>query len=363
MRQPTVDELFDKLENKKSDNEIKEIVENESINESVNILDNKEIMTDSNGIVEVKYGNEVYRIWKVEFIRPLIKMFLKKEYPDSVIVRELNKIDLTIFDNKSDEIIPVEIQKTPMRKTFHHSTFEDSIRRQLENNIRKYGKCWFFMDSEYIRYLQYGDIKSTNISINMTWFIELMKENKLKAFTIKYDGIVKELMIKDFDFLIEENDVTILNENKLKIYINVIRGYKYTQEEIEKFYSEIKLEKNQEYSARFIVSKNKRCKLYGHILQSISSLSMINDCLDMKNYYIEKSKSITINTGIFEIVGTYGTGNLVRFIDKFNICKYFPCYLRNKEQWDGYKGNNLTHSTFTMISNGSLKQHKTMMDY
>ena len=378
MRQPTIDELFDKLENEESINEIKESMKDKIITKDISVTVNKtDELYNENKFVEVKKGNEIYRTWKVKFIRPLIIKFLKELYPDSLIVREVNKIDITLFDNQTEIIIPIEIQKVPTikNKAFGHAEFEQKIRKQVEDNIENYGKCWLFIDLEYLRFLQSGDVKN-NTSIDMTWLVKYMKENKLEVFAIKYDGTVTKLTTKDFDFLKEmsqictfghENDERILNRNKLKIFRNVVLGNSFDQKEIDDFYKSFnkRIEKNIQNSASFFIKYgNERCKLYGYISQAIGDLKNTNSILNMNCLDIKHKQSI-LYLGIFDVVHSYGNckGNIINFIDKFDICKYFPGYLRNKEQWDGYKGNNLTHSTFIMIANGSLKQNKTMMNY
>jgi len=385
MTQPTIMDCFDRITIPESNNETEKIVEDEIISENITSpIDDKEIIIDSNGIIKIIISNIIYKTWTVELIISLIIKFLKEKCPDSLMIYELNKIDITIINKRTDEIIPVEIQKTIVRKQseertnhFSHSMFEQSIRKQLEDNITNYGKCWLFIDSEYLRYLQSG-ICETNISIDMTWLVKLMRENTLKVFAIKYDGTVKELTTKDFDFLkivsqtcvmSYDSDERVLNRNKLKMFKNVVLSYKFTQEEIDEFYKIFNNRANKKINSHafFIKHGNDRCKLYGYILSSIGNLSNINQILDMNTYQdsnsITKFKQYTVRLGIFEDAGTYGHSNLIKFVDKFDICKYFPGYIRNKKQWDGYKDNNLTHSTFTMIANGSLKQNKTMMDY
>lgn len=369
-------DLFDKFENKESNGEIKEIVKDEIMFENVNTSVTKEVITDPNGIVGVRYGNEIYRTWKVEFIRPFIYSFLKERCPSSLLVREVNDIDVTVFNKKSNRIVPVEIQKSILDMTsrkesrFRHTHFENMIRKQIEENIRDYDMCWFFMDSEYLRYLQDGSI-GKKTSVNLTWLIKLMREETLKVFSIKYDGFVRELAIKDFDFLekLHSSDEIILNKNKLKIYQNVLYGHNFTQEEISEFESEFdkRIDRSKEMCSSnfFKISDNERCKLYGFVRQALGNLSGINMCLDMNNDD-SSDKRNALNVGIFEIVGNCGNGNYVnhmKFVDKFDICKYFPGYLRQEKHWLTYKGNEMDGRTFSNMCRGFYKNTATIFDY
>ena len=345
---------------------------------------NNDINNNLNGIVEAKYKNGIYKTWTVELIRPFVIKYLKELYPISVIVRELNDIDITIVDEKSNDIIPVEIQKSIIKHenrvkntTFAHAHFEGAIRKQIEDNITNYEKCWFFMDSEYLRYLQSGNIGKTT-SINMTWLIKLMNDGSLKVFSIRYDGIVKELIINDLYFLKNishtcqigyDNDERILNRNKLKIYRNVIHGYKFTQEEIDSFYKKFD---NRAKDDIKIDSKNffmkygdERCKLYGYVFQAVGTLSTINKCLDM-NTNNPNDKLFATRLGIFETIGNYSYGSRgyhMKFVDKFDICKYFPGYLRQERHWLTYKGNEMDGRTFSNMCGGMYKNAATLFDY
>lgn len=80
------------------------------------------------------------RYWTVEEIRPHIIRYLKDKFPESIIMREFDKIDIMILGPN----IPVDIQKTYI----HHvngsvriSGFEDNTRRQIEINIQNCGQC------------------------------------------------------------------------------------------------------------------------------------------------------------------------------------------------------------------------------
>jgi len=381
-KQPTIDELFNKIELPELNNKIDEFTDDKVMYENIETLDIKKVITNLNGIVEVVINNVTYKTWMVELIKPHIIKFLEHRYLDSLIVFELNNIDITVIIKKTDEIIPSEIQKTVINKksstrtnSFHHSHFEGSVRKQITDNIENYGKCLLFIDSEYLRYLQSGDVKD-NTSIDMTWLVKYMKENKLEIFAIKYDGIIRELTTNDFNFLKKmsqvceigyNNDDRILNRNKLKIFRNVVLGNSFVQREINNFYKIFneRIEKSIQNSASFFIKYgNERCKLYGYILQAIGDLKNTNSILNMNCLDIKHKQSI-LYLGIFDVIHSYGNckGNIVKFVDKFDICKYFPGYIRNKEQWESYRNTNLTHSTFTMIANGSLKFNKTMMDY
>ncbi len=377
-KQPTIMEAFDRMENKGSNNETKEVVEK--------VLEkNIEQINNSNEIVEVRYDNEIYKVWKVEFIRPLIRKFLKEKYPESLIVRELNDIDMTLFDNKSTNIIPIEIQRTSLfNKKFRHTEFEDSIRRQLEDNITNYGICYLFFDYEYIRFLQ-SYTKCTTISINLTWIVKLMRENILKVFAIRYDGETKELTTKDFDFLKVlsqtcpigyDSDERILNRNKLKIFQNVIRGYNFTQEEITQFENEFDSRNNKESKSShdyFIKSNNERCRQYGNILGAFHSLQNINKTLSCTLNENEDHRSqFGATLGLFYRNSSYRSDSnaQIQFIDKFDIAQYFPGYLRNKEMWDYCKKKQriFKMNEFRGIIKGYfnyefIKKQSTMADY
>ena len=345
-----------------------------------------EQINNSDGIVEIRYGNEIYKTWTVKLIKPFIFKFLKEKYIDSLIIYEINRIDIVIFDNITNEQIPVEIQKTPINsgtKTFLNSQFENVIRKQLEDNLENYGKCWFFFDSEYLRFLQYGDVGKTT-SINMTWLVKYMKENTLRVFTIKYDGTVKELTTKDFDFLKDvsqtcaigyDNDERILNRNKLKIFHNVTKGYNFTQEEIIQF--EIEFNKRDNKKDRSIIhfkkNNNERCKLYGYVLGAVDNLSAINNILYCTT---EKGKSkrtiYAVTLELFYQNNFMGNSDhaQIQFIDKFNISQYFPGYIKNKELWDYCKKKQRIFSIkeFNGIIEGTfnyefIKKQSTILDY
>jgi len=327
----------------------------------------------SNIIIDVKHKNEIYKIWTTKLIKPLLIKFLKERCQDSIIAPELNKIDFTVIYRNTHEIIPIELQKTSLVKSsgggmnFSHTDFQQSIRKQIDEVIRDYDKCWFFFDSEYLRYLQSGNI-GKNASFDLTWLISHIENGKLKVFEIRYDGFVKELTIKDFDFLKLPEDEIILNKNKLKIYRNVLLGYNFTQEEIDNFYREFenRYDKSIATSADFCIdSSNDRCKLLGQIKYSLGKLNGINKCLDM-NTINPNDKLSAIYIKIFEFIETHSHGNRgynIKLVDKFDICKYFPGYMRQEKHWLTYKGNEMDGRTFSNMCRGFYRNAKTMFDF
>lgn len=67
--------------------------------------------------------------------------------------------------------------------------------------------------------------------------------------------------------------------------------------------------------------------------------------------------------GIFELISCRGNRSVSRFVDKFDVCKYFPGYIRNKEIWDKYKNCNISNEHMNVLCNESLKHNKTVFDY
>lgn len=309
----------------------------------MDILENKydEI---SDGVIK----KDNYIFWyKAEVIIPHVYKYLKTIFPDSLIIEEFNNIDFIVM-NKN---LPVEIQTSPISKNgkyvgLLHSEFENFIRKQIEDNIENYERCWFFFDAEYYRYL--NELTNSGcISLNMDWFAKYVKNETLKVFIIKYDGFVTELKYEDLSFIrklsstckIEyDTDERILNRNKIKILNKVLEGYKYTQDEINEFRKKFDLREkdktNYKLSSFLMKEKNERMILYGHLLESFGKLNEINILLDSGiNNLCGKGKFYGCYLGVFKDTG-YSS---VQFIDKFNICHYFPGYVRNEKLWNQIK--------------------------
>lgn len=336
-------------------------------------------ISSENAITSIHIRNEIYNIWSVNHIKPYLLRFLKFKVPNCILSQEINDIDFIIIDIENNKIIPIELQRIIAGKGgFQSAHFEKSIRKQVDDNIKSSGICWLFFDSEYLRYFQNGNLNKT-INLDMNWCIEYMKENTLKTFSIKYDGLVKELTIEDFDFLkqIHSDDEIILDMNKLKIYRNALKGYNFTQEKISKFYEEYDelLTENRNEDNELLIknkkskvvdllakSKNVEISLHANIIRALRTLPGINEVLEMR--MVERRRLFEAGyLGIFELVSSHGNKSIMKFVDKFDVCKYFPGYVRNKEIWNKYKNCNLSNSQINELCSGLYKNNKSLLDY
>jgi hypothetical protein len=309
----------------------------------------------TNGIVKSNVNGIYYIFWKdAEIVKPYVRIYLDKIFPGKLIVKELNAIDFSI----PEENLPVEIQATPY--PVRYARFEQAIKNQIEQNIIAYDRCWFFFDSELFRCMKNA---SMGMSINMDWFRNYIKEEKLKVFTINHVGIIDELEYKDFDFLADvsqtckiayESDEMTLNRNKMLIFANVINGYGFSQEEIDSFEDKWRKDKKpgekfNQYVAR---QSDSRMKSYRNIIYAIGDLPGINNILDLSVDNVSTSRKHFLSIlGIFANSGM-GQGSITRFVDIFDICKYFPGYIRNYEIWQKLKGLNLDHRQFSNVIMG-----------
>lgn len=294
-----------------------------------------------------------YIFWHDEsIVDDYIHKFLKSKFPGCLIIPEFTMIDWFVID----ENLPIEIQSTIIKVgvTPAHSYFENKIRQSLEQNISIYGKCWFFFDDAYLRYLQ-NDIEK-NISINLDWLYKLIKANKIRIFTVTYDGKIEEKKHEDFEFigkfsgtciLGECQDSRILQKNKALIFNNVLKSNDITSDEIIILRKRLlNIKHDQKLSRGAFYNFGKYCdsdkdKLICKIYKSMGDLELINKGLDCN--YIEENVVPTHVLYYFDLLGLteylYGANKYMirRFIDIDNISTYFPGYLRNKEKWDYLK--------------------------
>src|SRR3990167_917226 len=137
--------------------------------------------TSSKGIVTATYGENKYTFWHIaDVIYPYISNFLDKQFSDSIRIREFNYTDYVVLK----ENLPVEVQATVLSVRngssnpggLNHSEFEQKIEKQIKQDIDRYKRCIFFLDSEYLRYLQNNATK--NVRINFEWFHQFIKDEK-----------------------------------------------------------------------------------------------------------------------------------------------------------------------------------------
>lgn len=321
-------------------------------------------MEQTNGIIK-KNG---YTFWSnVSIVDEYIFEFIRNKFPDSLILPEFNRVDWTVIDKN----LPIEIQSTIISKemTMSHVQFEEHIRQQLEQNIKTSGRCWFFFDAEYLRYLQ--NTAGGCISINFDWFYRLIKGDELKVFTVTHDGNIEEKSYKDFGFIKKlsrtcelgiDDDSRILERNLLKITANIFNYYEITTEEMRKFRKQFNERNDTKYHFRDWLRRDgssDREKMICDIYRSLFSLNMINIGFDCK---VPDDKNVSNTTVRFSQLGLterlYGRNQDVikRFVDLPDISQYFPGYIRNKEKWDYLKKSmiNLNSKRFNAIVTGKV---------
>ena len=313
------------------------------------------------GIVEHKG----YNFWNnVDVVYDIVWDFLQEKFPDEIIFPELFGVDFVVL-NKN---IPVEVQSTIVlnskkgtdkaRKIISHTQFELSIEKQIKQNIENFGHCWFFFDSEYLRYLQNDLTRKSRI--NFDWLYQLIKDGMVKAFTVSYEGEITEISYKSFNFLSEismtcnvghERDYRILDRNKIEIICNVLKGRGFTSDELFEFRKAFGESDVNSFNG-WLLRKGgtEREYLFGSILQSSASLVFVNQVLscDEEVKLTRSNKYILSVLGLFEVKGL-AKGAVTCFIDKFYIASYFPGYVHNEKTWEHLRGNYVSLATLRKI--------------
>ncbi len=299
------------------------------------------------GMTKIIFGENEYIFWnKAKIVLPFIYEFLKTNFPDHLILPELNHIDFVVLE----ENLPVEVQSTIIlgskkkeEKNLAHSYFEQMIEKQIKQNIERYGKCWFFFDSEKFRYLK--SETSNAIRLNFKWFVKYVQDGLLKVFIVSHDGQIKEVAYEDLKFLSNFKNYSV-RENKIKIISQVLYGYGYTTTEIREFQNEKRQIESKKAFATWLREKehSQRKKTLGRVLHSMSSLSLMDEFffrkkLDWKGF--ARSASVL---GIME-----RQQGLWSLEDRFDIIQYFPGYLENKSFWDGLKHTKFRADEFLNI--------------
>lgn len=295
------------------------------------------------------------RYWKVEEVRSYIIEYFKKIFPDSIIMREFDRIDIMVFGPN----IPVEIQRS--RNSASH--FENEIRKQIEQNIEIFGQCWFFFDTEFLNYL--SNIAG-NTSINMDWLYQFYKSGKAKVFTIAINGIIKEMRNEDFSFITrfsqtckvsKEEERRILQRNRSNITFKVLKKHGFTTDEINGLYNEY--ERNNE-SLSFINWLRKREGRQNKLANILSSITLekligINEMLKC----CMKDRHAIVHSSIIGIIEGNGHHKYrkIRCSDNGNILELFPGYFVKQELWDYWRIHIVDQTIFTKTVKGEYPNY------
>jgi hypothetical protein len=316
-----------------------------------------------NGICEYRG----YTFWHhVEVVEEKIWDYLELTFPDRIIFPELFGADFVIMG----ENIPVEVQSTIIlnynknRPILAHSQFEMMIEKQIKQNCSYFGKCWLFIDQEYLNYLQKEITR--NARINYDWLYQLIKEEKVKVFTIDYNGDIKNTSYNEFKFIknisrtcriSQDDDYRLLDQNKFDIINSLLRGYEYSCDELFSIRKKYDATTNIPF-LRWLRRKgsSSREMLLGNIMYSVSMLNFINNILDLNGKEAKltrNNKQIFSLLGLFRIIGAT-SGSAAVFEDKFAIARYFPGYIRNSELWNSLKDKSIMHSTLKNLINNEI---------
>ena len=299
------------------------------------------------GMTKIVFGENEYIFWnKAKIVLPFIYEFLKTNFPDHLILPELNHIDFVVLE----ENLPVEVQSTIIlgsnkkeEKNLAHSYFEQMIEKQIKQNIERYGKCWFFFDSEKLRYLK--SETSSSIRLNFKWFVKYVQDGLLKVFIVSHDGQIKDVSYEDLKFL-SNFENSIAGGNKIKIISQVLYGYGYTTTEIREFQNEKRQIENKKSFGRWLREKehSQRKKTLGYVIHSMSLLSLMDEFFFRKNVDWNRFTSSASVLGIMEF-----QQGLWSLEDRFDIIQYFPGYLENKSFWDSLKHTKFRADEFLSI--------------
>ncbi len=318
--------------------------------------------TNEKGIVTATYGKNTYTFWHIaDVVYPYISEFLDKQFPNSIRIREFNYTDYVILK----ENLPVEVQATVLSVRtgslnpggLNHSEFEQKIEKQLKQDIDRYNRCLFFLDSEYLRYLQ--DNVTKNTRINLDWFYQFIKDGKLRVFIVRHDGIINEVFLKDFDFILNISTIG-RKDNRFKIMSNVLEGYKFTNKEIDTMYNMFKLTEHKYKSFYKWLTRtghSDREFEYMYILGAVTHLDSINDMLACrldKNSDIKTIARDAQKLGLIKTRDTGKVGFMRIFTDEFNIAPYLEGYLTNKDLWDDLRTRYISFDTLCAITTGKV---------
>lgn len=301
------------------------------------------------------------RYWYPKEVIEYIIDDLKKRFPDSIIEREFDLVDIMILGPN----LPVEIQRTYSKYNGipNVSGFENSIRKQIEQNIEIFGQCWFFFDNKFLSYLQNN--LGRNASINFDWFYQFFKSGKLRVFSITIDGAIKELDEKDFGFiknfsstcrLSKEEEHRVLERNKSKIAYNVYRGHGFSTDDIKRWHDEYINDdtRKEKHFFGWLEQKGDRRKELGNIKRALGNIPFINEMLkcNMKDKDARYASALGIISGNENMYSRN-----IRCSDDNNILEYFPGYFANRELWDYWRIHVVDNRTFNSVVRGEYPNY------
>lgn len=311
-------------------------------------------------------GTKENKYWYPEDVIESIIEFLKKEFPESIIVRELDRVDIMVL---REGCISVEIQRTPTNiDNPAMSNFENVTRKQVERNIEISGKCWLFFDKRVFEYLK--NTSDRHIDINMKWLYQYFKDKKMRIFVVDDNKSIIELLDEDMKIFTRFSP-TEMNKRKSGIAFVLLKNHRFTTEEIDHMYNIYKANRGEYrnfYSYLTRKDATDREKEYAKLIYSLGFIDGINKILDCS-----VSKSIT-DAEFKYITLCYAIGllkrssyrndkyNRISFTDVDNIAEFFLGYLKNKELWDYIREHPIDNRTFYAIIKGEypnfLRDHK-----
>lgn len=306
--------------------------------------------------------NNKYGYWEVEQIRHYIIAYLQNIFPESIIEREFDRIDIMAHGPN----IPIEIQRIrldPRSGSPQLSHFEDSTRRQIEQNIEIFEQCWLFFDTKLLHHLQNN--LSLNSSLNMDWIYQFFQSGKLRVFIVNINGDIRELEDKDFEFirkfsntckLGKEQEHRILQKNRSKIAYRIYKMRGITTEEINRYYKEFENNNNNNDKKRhftdWLVRNGGRRKEIGMIKHAIQSLPDINNTLKCT---VGKGNNVPVT--YMNILGIIEGEDWIRCSDKYNFLDYFPGYFEMEELWDYWRINLVDRDMFYKVVRGEYPNY------
>lgn len=283
--------------------------------------------------------------------------YLQTKFPESIIVRELNRVDILIL--KKESCLPVEIQKPYFNKDNPAiSGFENSIRKQIEKNIELYGMCLFFFDAKLLEYLK--NTYDRHIDIDMKWFYRYYIEKKLRVFTIDGDKFIRELKEEDLKLFIKFS-VTKMDMNKTEIAYKLLNNHVFTTNEISNYYN-LYRKNNTNYDNFYSWCTRKDASIrereyakLSYALGFLDGIDLVLNCSLPNPITRKEFKYITLcyDLGILERSSYRNdVNNKISFKDKENISTFFHGYLKNKDIWEYIRDHAISNRTFYSIIKG-----------